>query len=232
VPVTLYVSTYYVFDRRPVFDGACQYLFWKAWNGANGGLRDPVGDGGRPLRTLADYAQAAADVVNIASQQRWSADQKHEWLRHIALRFGLDWQGFLQRRLVALMHPDEIAALDPTIVDVQLHTHRHRVPEEKALFVREIVENRRALGECGLDTGRRTHFCYPSGVYRPAFLPWLAEAGITSAVTTDPGLASRRHPPLLLPRFVDTGTTSAVEFEGWTSGLRQVLGRSRLALAR
>jgi hypothetical protein len=130
------------------------------------------------------------------------------------------------------MHPDEIAALDPTIVDVQLHTHRHRVPEEKALFVREIVENRRALGECGLDTGRRTHFCYPSGVYRPAFLPWLAEAGITSAVTTDPGLASRRHPPLLLPRFVDTGTTSAVEFEGWTSGLRQVLGRSRLALAR
>jgi hypothetical protein len=44
-------------------------------------------------------------------------------------------------------------------------------------------------------------------------------------VTTVPGLASRRHHPLLLPRFIDAGTTSVVEFEGWASGLREFVTR-------
>lgn len=231
IPVTLYVSTYYVFDRRPVFDGACQYLFWKAWTSAKGDWKGPLGEGRRALRTAADCARAAADVVNTASRQSWSADQKHEWLRQAAQRLRLDWEGFLQRRLIALMHPDEIATLDPAIVDVQLHSHRHRVPEQKDLFLREITENRRALAKCGLDPRHRTQFCYPSGVHRAAFLPWLAEVGITSAVTTDPGLASRHHSPLLLPRFVDTGTTSEVEFEGWTSGLRHFIGRPTMRVS-
>ncbi len=49
---------------------------------------------------------------------------------------------------------------------------------------------------------------------------------MTSAVTTDPGLASRHHHALLLPRFIDAGTMSEVEFEGWTSGLRHFISRS------
>jgi hypothetical protein len=49
---------------------------------------------------------------------------------------------------------------------------------------------------------------------------------VTSAVTTDPGLASRHHHALLLPRFIDAGTMSEVEFEGWTSGLRHFIRRS------
>lgn len=124
------------------------------------------------------------------------------------------------------MHPEEIGALDPDIADVQLHTHRHRVPEQRDLFLREIADNRRALSECGLDPQRLTKFCYPSGVHLPSFLPWLAEAGVTSAVTTVPGPASSRHDPLLLPRFIDAGTTSEVEFEGWVSGLRALICRS------
>ena len=230
VPVTLYVSTYYVFDRRPVFDGACQYLIWKAWTLAKGDLKDPLDEGRPSLRTAADCAQAAARVGEIASRQRWSADQKHEWLGGLARRSGLDWKDFLHRRLIALMHPEEISALDPAIVDVQLHTHRHRVPERRDLFLREVDENRRALASCGLDPRRLTHFCYPSGVHFPALLSWLLEAGVTSAVTTDPGLASKRHHPLLLPRFIDAGTTSDVEFEGWVSGLRHFISRSSVSV--
>ena len=81
----------------------------------------------------------------------------------------------------------------------------HRVPERRELFLREIADNRRALAECGLNPERLTHFCYPSGLYQSAFLPWLAEAGVVSAVTCVPGLASKRQHPLLLPRFIDTG---------------------------
>ena len=229
VPVTLYVSTYYVFDRRPVFDGACQYLLWKAWTMAKGDVKDPLNEGGPPLRTAAECADVSLRASETATRERWSADRKHEWLGRYARGLGLDWEAFLRSRLIALMSPDEIGALDPSIVDVQLHTHRHRVPEQHEPFLREIDDNRRALAACGLDPGRLTHFCYPSGIHRPALLPWLAEAGVTSAVTTDPGLASTRHHPLLLPRFIDTGTTSEVEFEGWVSGLRHFISRAGMS---
>lgn len=225
VPVTVFVSTYYVVDRRPVFDGACQYLLWKAWASGTVDVKDPLDDGAPSLRTAADCAHASARVCETAWRERWSAEKKHEWLGRFARRLGLDWEDFLHRRLVALMHPEEIGALDPAIADVQLHTHRHRVPEDKELFLREVADNRRALSECGLDPQRLTQFCYPGGVHLPVFLPWLTEAGVTAAVTTVPGLASTRHNPLLLPRFVDAGTTSEVEFEAWASGLRELIRR-------
>jgi peptidoglycan/xylan/chitin deacetylase (PgdA/CDA1 family)/SAM-dependent methyltransferase len=225
VPVTVFVSTYYVVDRRPVFDGACQYLLWKAWTSGKVDLKDPLDDGAPLLRTAVDCGAAAVRVREIARRERWSAERKHEWLERFARRLGLDWEDFLRRRLVALMHPEEIGALDPAIADVQLHTHRHRAPEQRELFLREIADNRRALSECGVDARRLTHFCYPSGIHLPAFLPWLAEAGVTSAVTTVPGVASKRDDALLLPRFIDATTTSEVEFEGWASGLRHFLRR-------
>lgn len=225
VPITVYVTTYYVLDRRPVFDGACQYLLWRAWASGKVDLKDPLDEGAPLLRTAADCVHASARVRDAAWREGWSAERKHEWLERLAGRLELDWEDFLRRRVITLMHPEEIGALDPTIADVQLHTHRHRVPEQKDLFLREIAENRRVLAEVGLNPQRLTHFCYPSGIHLPAFLPWLAEAGVTSAVTTVPGLASRRHDPLLLPRFIDAATTSDVEFEGWASGLRQLLGR-------
>jgi hypothetical protein len=221
----VFVSTYYVRDRRPVFDGACQYLLWKAWVSGTGDLRHPLDERAPSLRTAGDCAQASARVCATATQEGWTADQKHEWLGGLARRLGLDWEAFLRRRVLALMHPEEIGALDPAIADVQLHTHRHRVPEDKDLFLQEIADNRRALSECGLDPRRLTHFCYPGGVHRPAFLHWLTDAGVTSAVTTAPGLASRRDHPLLLPRFIDAGTTSGVEFEGWASGLREFVAK-------
>jgi peptidoglycan/xylan/chitin deacetylase (PgdA/CDA1 family) len=225
IPVTVFVSTYYVGDRRPVFDGACHYLLWKAWASGKVELKHPLDDAAPSLHTAQDCLRASAQVRETAARERWTAERKHEWLARLAGRLGLDWEGFLRRRVLALMHPEEIGALDPVIADVQLHTHRHRVPEDRDLFLREIADNRRALADCGLDAQRLTQFCYPSGVQRPAFLPWLAEAGVTAAVTTVPGLASRRHHPLLLPRFIDAGTTSVVEFEGWASGLREFVTR-------
>jgi peptidoglycan/xylan/chitin deacetylase (PgdA/CDA1 family) len=223
VPVTVFVSTYYVFDRRPVFDPACQYLLWKGWLAGKVDWSDLLDEAVPSVRTANDCARAAARVWEAVLRRGWSAEAKHEWLGRLAHRLGLDWEDFLRRRLLGLMHPEEIGTLDPTLVDVQLHTHRHRAPEERGPFLREIHENRQALAKCGIDPTHLNHFCYPSGDYRPAFLPWLGEAGIVSAVTCVPGLASSRHDRLLLPRFIDTGTTSEVEFEGWTSGLRQFI---------
>jgi hypothetical protein len=63
------------------------------------------------------------------------------------------------------------------------------------------------------------HFCYPSGYWRPEFLPWLKEAGVRSATTGEPGIAERAADPLLLPRVMDSEWVSTIEFEGWLTGL-------------
>jgi peptidoglycan/xylan/chitin deacetylase (PgdA/CDA1 family) len=227
VPFTLYVATYYVFDQRPVFDGAASYLLWKAVTNGRGPLviEDPETAVPTTLSDVAQTAAFAARVRELANRQHWTPDQKHAWLTQVAERLGIDWAGFLRDRLVSLMSPGELRALDPDIANVQLHTHRHRVPEDRELFHREIHDNRQALARCGFDPSRLTHFCYPSGVHRRMFLPWLDEAGITWAVTSTPRLVSRDDDRLLVPRFIDAQYTSQIEFESWAAGFRHIVRR-------
>jgi hypothetical protein len=104
-----------------------------------------------------------------------------------------------------------------------MHTHRHRTPDDRELFLREIEDNRKSISEM---TGKSpSHFCYPSGVWSPAFLPWLTEAGVESATTCEIGLATPESHPLLLPRLIDVSSLSPIEFEGWLTGISQVLPR-------
>jgi peptidoglycan/xylan/chitin deacetylase (PgdA/CDA1 family) len=123
------------------------------------------------------------------------------------------------------MTPGEVIELVRGGVDVQLHTHRHRTPVDHALFAREIADNRARIVDI---TGRdAAHFCYPSGVYRQEFLPWLEEQNVISATTCEVGLASPLHHRLLLPRVVDHSHFDAVEFEAWLAGAGQFLPRRR-----
>jgi peptidoglycan/xylan/chitin deacetylase (PgdA/CDA1 family) len=108
-------------------------------------------------------------------------------------------------------------------VDIQLHTHRHRTPKDRSLFLREIEDNRKSIQ--AMTNVSATHFCYPSGVYDEAFLPWLEEAGVVSATTCDTGFASRGSHPLLLPRLLDVSGLSDLEFEGWLTGVSAALPR-------
>jgi hypothetical protein len=64
------------------------------------------------------------------------------------------------------------------------------------------------------------HFCYPSGVTEPEFLPWLREYGILSATTCEQGLASASSDLLMLPRFLDGAGVERIDFESWLSGIR------------
>jgi hypothetical protein len=97
------------------------------------------------------------------------------------------------------------------------------MPRDRALFAREIIENRNFLAEVGQP--HADHFCYPSGVYEECFLPWLSELGVQSATTCDPGLATSKTRSLLLPRIVVPSALTDIEFEGWLHGFSQVLPR-------
>jgi len=225
IPVTIYVSTYYVQKQLPVFDVSCSYLLWQGHRAGQLEMRLPDARGAHSIATAGQARSAAGVSRNLVNEMAWSAEQKHAWLGELAESLGLDWEGFLKKRLFGLMNSREIAALDPAIADVQLHTHRHRVPEDHDRFLDEIRDNRAALEACSLDGRKLVHFCYPSGVHRQAFLAWLNEAGIRSAVTGTPGLATSRSEPFLLPRFIDTTRTSEIEFEAWLSGFRHLLRR-------
>lgn len=228
-PVTLYLTTYYTERASPVFDVMCSYLLWK---GRDRRL-DVTG-----ILGLAGHIEAGDDtrrqsifrhIRSTARAARVPDDEKDAILRRIAGIAGVDYDALLERRVLHLMTPGEVARVAQQGVDVQLHTHRHRSPSDRALFLRELADNAAAIRAMVPSSGPLTHFCYPSGIWREELLPWLREQGVQSATTCVPGLASPDDEPLLLPRLVDTSFLSNVEFEGWLSGASSLLPRRDVA---
>ena len=222
---TLYASTWYMTHPGPVFPVMVAYLLWRGFeNGVGVAVLPAVGlqlDVGSRVKAVASEEV----LYRHAAEHGWSGEEKHACLGELARAVGEDWDRLLHDRLLSLMSPAEVGSLDPGIVDVQLHTHRHRIPRDRALFLRELRDNRAALQSFGLDPARLVHLCYPSGEHHPEFLPWLREAGVVSATTCVPGLAGGDTDPLLLPRFIDTNRTPDIEFEAWSAGVREVLRR-------
>ena len=224
-PATVYVTTYYAERKVPVFRMACRYLLWKGRGKTIPGQGLTSNGETLELHNL-DQRDAALSVIEARLEDiDGGTDQELATLRLLAERVGADFDRFLAERRLQLMSPDEIRSLPPDLVEVQLHTHRHKVPLRKASFDREIEDNRNALASIRpsevLDA-----FCYPSGVTDQSFLQWLADLGIETGVTCEPGLATASTDPLLLPRLVDSNGLSRLEFEGWLSGFGSLIPRA------
>jgi peptidoglycan/xylan/chitin deacetylase (PgdA/CDA1 family) len=222
-PVTVYLTTYYVDYNRPIFDVMCSYLLWKG-RGATLKLKALTGeDASVTLATHEARAQAWRSIKDLTEQRKLSAEEKDALAATLAGELKIDYDALCTARILHRMNVDEVRSLAAGGVDVQLHTHRHRVPLERELMRREIEDNRERIREL---TGHvANHLCYPSGVYDPVVLPWLRELGVVSATTCDLGLATASSDPLLLPRFLDSSTLSSIEFEGWLVGLSSFLPR-------
>src|ERR1044072_1519428 len=224
-PATLYLTTFYSELKRPVFDLLCPYLLWK---GRTQKIDLEALTGSGPQFDLAmeqARADVAARIFQFAKEQKLSAQDKDELARSLAVQLKLDYDQLHDQRVLQLLSPDEVKMLARDGADIQLHTHRHRTPMDRQLFLREIEDNRKSIHEM---TGKiASHFCYPSGVWDRAFLPWLKEAGVDSATTCEFGLASQNSNPLLLPRLVDVSALSPIEFESWLTGVSAALPRRR-----
>jgi peptidoglycan/xylan/chitin deacetylase (PgdA/CDA1 family) len=228
-PATVYLTTYYSRYQRPVFNTMLRYLLWKARDRtlSTTGLTD-TGET-IALASEGDRDRAFAVVAGACAARRLSGAEKDNILTEVATRLRLDYDDLLRRRVLHIMSPDEVSRLPRDLIDVQLHTHRHRVPTEANGFEREIVDNRREImSMTSSDNDNVRHFCYPSGVTNPSFPEWLRRHGVTSATTCFPGIASRESDPLLLPRLIDTVSLSDVEFEGWLTGASAFLPRRRV----
>jgi peptidoglycan/xylan/chitin deacetylase (PgdA/CDA1 family) len=226
-PVTVYLTTYYSDLQLPVFSLICSYMMWKARGSSPVDLREF--DIPRPvaLDSPAECQQAADHIVQWANDQDFTGQQKNVVAARLAERLNVDYQKIVQNRILQLMNAEEVRELASAGVDFQLHTHRHRMPRSENLFRQEIDDNRRQIKR-SIATPR-THFCYPSGEYRPEFLTWLRSEGIVSATTCDTGIATAESNPLLLPRFLDTTGRTALEFESWVNGIGHFLSSGKKA---
>jgi peptidoglycan/xylan/chitin deacetylase (PgdA/CDA1 family) len=220
-PATVYLTTYYSNYQRPIFNLVCPYMMWRARDHGTMdleefGVSQPVA-----LASPDARQKATSQLLTWAERQALTGEQKNEAAAALSRRLQVDYEQICSKRIFQLMNRDEVKQLADVGIDFQLHTHRHRVPFDEELFRREIRDNRDWISSAAGSVG--THFCYPSGLYRPEFLPWLSAEQVVSATTCDPDLANPEVNPLLLPRFVDTSGRSDLEFESWVNGVGHFL---------
>ena len=223
-PATVYLRTDYCGSSKTAVNPMLSYLFWKR--------RDAAFDFsnliGCHVNLVTHQGRTAAwrSALDFIRLRNLSDDEQQAFVETLAGRLGLDYAALRARGLLQIMPPGEVAEAFTSGMNIELHTHSHRSPLDRDLFYAEIEENRRQIERI---TGLQPrHFCYPSGVYRPEFLPWLAALNVISATTCEAALASRRTHSLLLPRFIDNGFQSALEFESWLTGASALLPRNGL----
>lgn len=227
-PATLYVTSYYVANGEPVFRLAIQYMFWKT------GSRSLSLDGLHPQLKgsfdLTDDVQKESvlwTVIRLGEEQL-DESQRVALALKLGERLSVEFERIRQTRALSLVNAAEIQALAEQNVDIELHTHRHRLPHDDRASL-EIADNRRVLEPL---LGRSlAHFCYPSGLWSTDHWRWLEAAGIRSATTCEPGLNRRETPRLALKRFLDSDDTRQIEFEaemcGFAGMLRELLSAVR-----
>jgi peptidoglycan/xylan/chitin deacetylase (PgdA/CDA1 family) len=212
-PATVYLTSYYSQLNRPVFNVMSRYLLWKGrgrtleWPGVLRGAVDLNARG---------QARAGALLKSFARQERLSGIEKDALLNELSNRLGVDYQALCQSRTLCLMSPQDLKDAVQAGMNIQLHTHRHRIPLERAGFFREIEENRQLISQVCGDVP--VHFCYPNGFYEPQISDWLEELDIRSATTCESGLASVQTSRMRLSRLSDSAMLTQTEFKGWISG--------------
>jgi peptidoglycan/xylan/chitin deacetylase (PgdA/CDA1 family) len=226
-PATVYQTTYYTSCERPLFNLICSYMLWKRRgqviaDGAEIGLKEPL-----DLRTELGRHKVVRGLIEVTEATDMTGLEKDDLAARLARFLTMDYECIKRKRILQLMNAREVQEVARNGVSVQLHTHRHRTPDDRWLFRREIEDNRTYIRE--LIATQPVHFCYPSGVHRPAFLPWLREERIVSATTCDVGLTTRHSESLLLPRLVDNQNRTLIEFESWLTGAGDLLAFRRAA---
>jgi peptidoglycan/xylan/chitin deacetylase (PgdA/CDA1 family) len=224
-PSTLYLTTFYSHYNKPIFGIFCDYLLWKGRNQILDLKKITGQDSQIDLSNAAARNAALREIERHVQAQKLSAEEKTAIGEILASQLKLDYDALIEKRIMHLLTPDEVTRLAADGADTQLHTHRHRAPLDRELFLREIADNRHSIQ--AMTGSRAAHFCYPSGVHDRRFLPWLQEAGVISATTCETGFAARSSNQLLLPRFLDSAALSSIEFEGWLTGVSAALPRRR-----
>ncbi len=87
-----------------------------------------------------------------------SALEKDAVLRTLCDSLRVSYDDYCARRIMHIIKEREIRNLLGTLVDIQLHTHRHRSPSERTELHAELYANQLAIEAISGDDRLRTHF--------------------------------------------------------------------------
>lgn len=232
IPATLYVTTYYVVHPVPVYRLVVSYMFWKTSCSEIDLARLNIGMAGRVRLTDAKQAKQTVWDITLFGEQNCTEAQRAEILDRLGDALDVSHSEIVRSRMLSLATESELRELAALGIDIQLHTHRHRLPEDPEVIQRELADNREVLGR--IVEGPLRDFCYPDGTWSERHWPALEKAGIATAVTCVSGLCDASSPRLGLPRLLDGEDLSQIEFEAMVSGFTSLLRslRNQLAGAR
>lgn len=231
LPATLYATTYYSMRGGPVLNVLIDYLVSQATPEALG-RSSFARDLARSHPGLPPQSGAAREAISGKLASAVDALPGAERLaaaREIAATLGRDIAPILDGRWFDLMSEEELREAHKRGLDIQLHTHTHRmhalVPEK---VTAEIALNRRELARIlSVDASTLVHFCYPSGVHSREVFDALRRCGIRSATTTESGLAAAADERMSLSRLLDCQSMTLLEFEARLTGLWDMISAVR-----
>lgn len=224
LPVTLYVTSYYVKKQGVVVNVALAYILWKSI--------------GKPV-ILKDMTLGINEVFNINAENinqlvediiliiNKLADIEMRQKKIIELAKQLDVSLYRKGKLLfRMLNKQELSILAKNQVSIQLHTHHHCSPQDEHSFKAELKQNsdyiRSILANSKLD-----HFCYPDGDCYQMQSSWLENIGVHSATTVSPGMLTPTTNLFQIPRILDGEDMHQIEFEaelcGFMTYIRKVL---------
>jgi len=234
LPATLYVTTYYASRGLPVLNVLIGYLLDSA--PADALTRDLFGGPAPPLEMPLASAQGRSVLADRLGKAIDSLPFEQRWERVVALAETLGMSAKLdqlvQDRAFHLMTESQIHEAASAGIDIQLHTHTHRMHGfDASLIGHEIERNRAELARItGRPTSELRHFCYPSGVHAPAVFSVLRDHDVVSATTTEFGLVDAADEPMSMQRILDCESFSLLALEARLSGFWAIASAVRAKL--
>ena len=215
IPVTVYVTTYYIEHPMPVYTVTLSYLFWCT--------KVRRVDLPRGLGTFQLESEAAkADSVAQEFGASLPPVDRFKFLKETAEALDVSFDKIEKQQLFRALDEQQLRDLGDAGVDIQLHTHRHQWSlDDRGKVELEIFENRQFLER--IVSHPLEHFCYPSGVYGLHQGEWLTALGMKSATTIEPGLNYADTPRFALRRLMDGHPVSDIEFEAEITGFMELV---------
>jgi peptidoglycan/xylan/chitin deacetylase (PgdA/CDA1 family) len=229
-PATVNMTTYHCVKETPVFRLIIQYMFWKtSMHELDMDLCATPSIGRVSWKNEKEKYLVMWETIRFGEAEL-NETQRCELARGIGKRLQVDYDPIARQRTLNLLTPSELRELVRAGFDLQLHTHRHRLPEDELSIRREIADNRAVLEPI---VGKRLeHLCYPSEDWSENSWSWLAAAGVKSAATCAPGPNFSETVRFGLTRFLDSENINQIEFESEMSGFNDLLRGIRASLRR
>lgn len=228
-PATLYVATEPIIQGEPLIHLLTVYMVERSTRRPEeyAGLFPELGLSSTQRGQLAQALSRHIFTHPTAAARRIAIDE-------IGHKLGIDTVELSERAAFHLMTLEEVRAAHECGVDVQLHTHTHKMHGFVPSRVKEeITLNRQHVTQItGRPPSELVHFCYPSGLFHPSVYEVLRQTGIISATTTEFGLNPPGSDPLALKRILDCESLTELDLEARLSGFWTLAQTLRAGLQR